>query len=139
MTSGGPRELVAAAEEQYGLLLAEATALLRDFDTNDADDFDRAIARRQEILDAIQKIDEDMAALFPDRAAAADAGADSFRRVREETTRQIVELDSLVSALARERLDHLQREMAALAKGKAALHGYEGSGRERRHQLDSTA
>lgn len=143
MTSDGLRELLAAAEEQYRLLLEEATVLLRNFDSSDADDFDRAVARRQEILDAIQKNDECMAALSGGAAHGADTDVEallgSFRLLREETTRKVLELDALVTALAQERLGRIQGEMAALAKGKVALHGYEGSGREKRHQLNSTA
>lgn len=136
-------ELLAAAGEQYQLLLEESTALLRNFDGLTPEDFDRVMARRAEIMAAIETIDarigESLAAAggAPRHNDAAALGA--FRTVREETTRRIIEIDSIVMGLARERLDHLQQEMGALGRGRTALHGYETSGRERSSSLNSTA
>uniref|UniRef100_A0A831U6N8 Flagellar protein FliT n=1 Tax=Geobacter metallireducens TaxID=28232 RepID=A0A831U6N8_GEOME len=136
-------ELLAAAQEQYRLLLEESTALLRNFDGAPPEGFDRALARRAEIMAVIQDIDARIAEALaaagspPRQNDAAALGA--FRAAREEATRRIIEIDSIVMALARERLDHLQREMGALGRGKTALHGYEASGRERSCKLNSTA
>lgn len=136
-------ELLAAVEEQYRLLLEESTALLQNFDGASPEEFDRVMARRAEIMAVIQTIDarigESLAAAGspPHQNDAAALGA--FRTVREETTRRIIEIDSIVMGLARERLDHLQQEMGALGRGRTALHGYETSGRERSSNLNNTA
>jgi len=137
------RELLGAAQEQYRLLLEESTALLRNFDGATPEDFDRSMARRGEIMTVIQTIDArigeslEAAEGSPDQGDAVAFGA--FRAAREETTRRIIEIDSIVMGLARERLDHLRQEMGALGRGKTALHGYETSGRERSNNHDSTA
>lgn len=137
------RELLGAAEEQYRLLLEEATALLRDFDSAAPEDFDLVVDRRADILATLQKIDSAIGELVTKPAPAADPGdgaaLEAFRSFREESTRKIIEIDSIVMALARERLGHLQQEMGALSRGKTALHGYETSGRERSNQHNSMA
>lgn len=137
------RELFGAAEEQYRLLLEEATALLRDFDSAAPEDFDRVVERRADSMASLQKIDATIGELLAKPAPSADPGdsaaLEAFRSFREESTRKIIEIDSIVMALARERLDHLQQEMGALSRGKTALHGYETSGRERSNHHNSTA
>lgn len=137
------RELLGAAEEQYRLLLDEATALLRDFDSAVPEDFDRVLERRADSMTSLQKIDSAIGDLLAKPTPSADpddaAALEAFRTFREEATRRIIEIDSLVMALARERLDHLQQEMGALSQGKTALHGYETSGRERSNHHTSTA
>ncbi|WP_298271194.1 hypothetical protein [Geobacter sp.] len=132
--------ILAAAEERYRLLLAEAEALLRSFDTATPEAFDEMMTRRQTLVDELQKIDGELAGVRQGNGAkAADNDAlGRFRRLQEETTRQIIEIDALVIALARERLGRLQENMGALARGKTALHGYERSGRERRPGFNDT-
>lgn len=143
MSANPVGELLAAVEEQYRFLLEESTALLRNFDGAPPEEFDRVMARRAEIMAVIQTIDaqigESLAAPGspPHQNDAVALGA--FRTVREETTRRIIEIDSIVMGLARERLDHLQQEMGALGRGRTALHGYETSGRERSSNLNNTA
>lgn len=136
-------ELLAAAEEQYRLLLEESTALLRNFDGAPPEEFDRVMARRAEIMAVIETIDGRIGESLADRGSPSHqhdvAALGAFRTAREETTRRIIEIDSIVMGLARERLDHLQQEMGALGRGKTALHGYETSGRERSSNLNSTA
>lgn len=132
-------EIVAAAEERYRLLLEEASTLLQRFDTASPEDFDEIMARRQALVDEIQKIDERLATLAEGEARVDTNDAlKRFHVSQEETTRRIVEIDSLVIALARERLGRLQKEMTALARGKTALHGYERSGREPQHKFNDT-
>ncbi|AJE02401.1 hypothetical protein [Geobacter pickeringii] len=135
-------DILAAAEERYRLLLEEASTLLRNFDTAAPEDFDEMMVRRQGIIDDIQKIDEELATLSkePPFPAGSDDGdaLGRFRATREEATRRIVEMDSLVIALARERIGRLQQEMSALGRGKTALHGYERSGREQHHKFNDT-
>lgn len=135
------RELLGAAEDQYRLLLEEATALLRDFDGCAPEDFDNFVTRRGEIMETLQKFDANIGEFLtkPGRSVGQEEAAalEAFRYLQEETTRRILEIDSLVIALARERLEHLQQEMGALNRGKTALHGYETSGRERNSQLNS--
>lgn len=135
--------LIKAAEEQYRLLLEEATELLRNFDVNVPDDFDHVVERRAGILASLQNIDMKIAEILtkPKSLAGQDHRADleAFSSFREEATRRIIEIDSLVMALARERLDRLQQELGALGRGRTALHGYETSGRERGNKLNSTA
>ncbi|WP_298438415.1 hypothetical protein [Geobacter sp.] len=133
--------ILAAAEERYRLLLAEAEALLRNFDTATPEDFDEMMTRRQTLVDEIQKIDGQLAGVQGEKGTSCADHADPlgrFRRLQEEATRQIIEIDALVIALARERLGRLQENMGALVRGKTALHGYERSGRERRHGFNDT-
>lgn len=143
MSTASLRELLGSAEDQYRLLLEEATALLRNFDSHSPEDFDSIVARRGDIMASLQKFDAALGEFLtkPGRSAGREEAAalEAFRYLQEETTRRVLEIDSLVIALARERLDHLQQEMGALNRGKTALHGYETSGRERSSQLNSTA
>ncbi|RNC67274.1 MAG: flagellar protein FliT [Desulfuromonadales bacterium] len=134
--------LLVSGEEQYRLLLDEATALLRHFDTNSPEDFERAVGVRGQIIATLTRFDQELAAFLGTPSSSADpdtvAVLNGFRRFQEEVTRKILELDSFVIALARQRLDALQDDMASLARGRTALHGYEG-GREDRHNMSSTA
>ena len=133
-------EILAAEEGRYRLLLAEAETLLHNFDTATPEAFDEMMTRRQTLVDEIEKIDGELAGVRQgDGAKSTDNDAlGRFRRLQEETTRQIIEIDALVIALARERLGRLQEDMGALVRGKTALHGYERSGRERRHGFNDT-
>lgn len=142
--SGAPlRELIGAVEGDYRLLLGEATALLQSFDNAAPEDFDRIMARRAEIMATLQSSDAEIGEALAGAPSPPDgddaAALESLRSFREEATRRIIEIDSIVMALARERLDRLQQEMGALGRGKVALHGYESSGRERSNNLNSTA
>ena len=143
MSISSLRELLEAAGERYRLLLEESTALLRNFDGAAPEDFERVVARRAEIMVVIQHVDAQIGERLAESGSYPDgndaAALEAFRSFREETTRKIIEIDSLVMALARERLDRLQQEMGALSRGKTALHGYETSGRERSNQHNSMA
>lgn len=140
MTAADLTSLLASGEELYKLLLTEAETLLRNFDTNSAEDFEQAVACRERIMVSLGDFNGRLSALASQDAADGDAGQllSSFRRLQEESTKKIVELDSLVIALARERLVALGEEMSALARGRSALHGYEG-GREEMHNMSRTA
>lgn len=143
MSDAPLRELTGEVEGAYRLLLEEATALLQNFDSAAPEDFDRIMARRAEIMASLQSSDaeigESLAGAQSPPGRDEAAALESLRSFREETTRRIIEIDSIVMALARERLDRLQQEMGALGRGKVALHGYESSGRERSSKLNSTA
>lgn len=67
------------------------------------------------------------------------ARLEDFKQSREGLVRKILETDSLVIALAREQLSVIKGDLAALAKGKNALHAYEGSSVVRSHTLSDSA
>lgn len=140
MTAADLTALLDSGEELYNLLLSEAEALLRNFDTNSAEDFEQAVACRERIMTSLDDFNGRLSALSSQGSGHGDAEQllSSFHRLQEESTKKIVELDSLVIALARERLVTLGEEMSALARGKSALHSYEG-GREERHNMSRTA
>lgn len=136
-------KLVNRGKEQLRSLLAEAEALLRNLDIRGAKDCEEAIARRQEYISELRKIDASLAGYLKDMRGVSGRNAlqvlDEFRTIKETAINKILELDSLVIALAGERLVHLKNEMAALALGKTALAGYENSGRAFRRNLNDTA
>lgn len=135
--------LLGRGEEQYRILLDEATVLLRNFDTNSAEEYEKSVARRQEVIDRIQNIDSEIAAFLEKNPRRLDdcsiARLEEYRAFQEVTTRQILELDSLVIGLAKERLVAVQGGLAALSKGKVALHGYEALDREKQRFMSKTA
>lgn len=140
MTAADLTGLLRSGEELYNLLLSEAESLLRNFDTNGVEDFEHTLACRERMIASLDELTERISSLLSQEMLDDDTAKllSSFRHFQEETTRKIIELDSLVIALARERLSALSEEMSALARGRNALHGYEG-GREEMRSVSRTA
>lgn len=132
-------KLAAEAEEILGQLLDEAVSLLRNFDTSTLDDFDETLRRREAILERFNALDSLLRRRQREMSAKELALLDDFRHSREELVRKILETDSLVIALAQQQLSVIQEDLAALSKGKNALHAYEGSSVVRSHTLNDSA
>lgn len=122
-----------------GQILEEAVSLLRNFDTSVLEDIEEAILRREAILERFHAIDSIVSRLEGDMSPKELARLEDFKQSREGLVRKILETDSLVIALAREQLSVIKGDLAALAKGKNALHAYEGSSVVRSHTLSDSA
>jgi hypothetical protein len=137
------QNLLNRGKEQYRSLLAETTNLLRKCDAFGPEGCEWVIARRQECISELHEIDNRLIAnlkgMGRDLSADARQALDEFRTLQEMTTRKILEFDSLVIALAGDRLNTIKSELAALARGKAALSGYERTGRAFRRNINDTA
>ena len=91
-------------EELYRSLLSEADGLLASVGEAGEDGLLSTMARRQEILESIQKIDSELAAFLSRQGTEAPAGVASILREfadrRKSLTDKIREKDALVMALA---------------------------------------
>jgi len=135
MSTGSSSEFIGAAVTLYERLMASSASLLQDFDRLSPEEFERALGSRQQIIAELDTVTRELGA----RLADAGAELDVFKHFQEETTRKVLEFDALVISLARERLDVLREDLASLARGKTALHGYEGKEKGLRTRLDSVA
>lgn len=117
------------SESRYQLLLKEAATLLRNLDTFSPEEVSELIARRQEIVNDLQNVDHLLQTCYEQvQGSASRRQLDEFRLFQEAATGRILELDALVIALAKEQLDALKGDLAALAKRKTVLTAYEGNG-----------
>lgn len=132
-------KLAAEAEEILGQLLEEAVSLLRNFDTSDLEDLEETIRRREAILERFHAIDSLVSRREGDVSPNDLALLEDFKRSREGLIRKILETDSLVIALAQQQLSVIKGDLAALSKGKNAIHAYEGSSVVRSHTLNDSA
>jgi hypothetical protein len=135
--------LLNRGKEQYLSLMAEATNLLRKFDACGKEGYEGVMARRQECISELHEIDNCLVAYLKDmgRELSADTrqALDEYRILQEMTTGKILEFDSLVIALAGDRLNTIKSELAAIARGKTALSGYERTGQAFRRKINDTA
>lgn len=133
-------EFLGRGKEQYQRLLEEAVMLLRNFDTYGPVDFDKAIIRRQKLISEIQRLDIHCSRELDRLEGTIDGDVEQslgeFKRFQETTIREILELDSLVIALATGRLDSLRGNLATLARGKTAVSAYDKSELELRRGVN---
>ncbi len=139
MKSSEMSKLVAEAEGLLGQLHGDAVRLLRDFDTATLEDFDETLKRREVVLERFHAVDHIIRSQNNDPGPDGVALLDEYNLLREEIIKKILEADSLVMALAQEQLSTIKGELAAMAKGKNALHAYEKSGMIRSNILNDSA
>ncbi|WP_306535756.1 hypothetical protein [Geobacter sp.] len=132
-------KLAAEAEILLGQLLEEAVSLLRNFDTSTPEELEATIRRREAILERFHAIDGLVNRRLEDLSPQELVQLEDFKRSREELARKILETDSLIIALAQEQLSEIKGDLATLAKGKNALHAYEGSSVVRSGTLNDSA
>ena len=121
--------LLVRRESQYQLLLKESATLLRNLDTFSSEEVTELIARRQEIVNDLQNVDHLLHTCYEEvHESASQRQLHEFRLFQEAATGRILELDALVIALAKEQLDALKGDLAALSKRKTVLTAYEGNG-----------
>lgn len=132
-------KLIAEAEDLLGQLHGDAVRLLRDFDTATLEDFAETLKRREAVLERFHAIDHVIGSQNNDLGPDGAALIDEYNLLREGMVKKILESDSLVIALAQEQLSTIKGELAAIAKGKNALHAYEKSGMVRSSILNDSA
>lgn len=123
MESGKGAALCAEGRELYRRLLDEANQLLKLGDSLGPEALERALGRRQEIVELLQNFDA--------RLEAAGAGAEAlleFRAFREEATWKILEVDGLVIALARNTQEAIKEKLAGMVRSKSASRAYDSRG-----------
>jgi hypothetical protein len=121
--------LLRQREELYRSLLAEADRLLATVGETDEEGLASTTARRQEILESIQKIDSELAGFLGRQGAEPPSGVagilGEFAERRKVLTEKIREKDALVIALANGRIEEIKLELGGLAKGRSALQAYD--------------
>lgn len=132
-------KLVAEAEDLLSQLHDDAIRLLRDFDTSSPEDFEATLKRREAVLERFHALNHVIKSQNNDLGPDGVALRDEFNLLREGIIKKILEADSLVIALAQEQLSTIKGELAAIAKGKNALHAYEKSGMMRSNILNDSA
>jgi hypothetical protein len=135
--AGAPdlQEIAARGKEQYLLLQGAAENLLRKFDSCQPEELDGLLSGRQEIIDALQNIDDELAghleALDGNQKEGERRVWEEFRQFQQQSTRRILELDGLVVALAVERCNVIRAELAALVQKRGVCSAYEESSGQR--------
>ncbi len=113
--------LIAQAGKLLELLHEEAVGLLKNFDTFTSDNFEEAIRRRDDIIEQLRNIEEIMAeGMVEGKLAELHA----FKQSKEVIIKKILEIDSLVIALAKKQQSLIKDNLSALSKGKNALQAY---------------
>lgn len=132
MGYGTMPEMLLRGRKLYGRLLDEAVQMLRNIDTHAPEELAGAMERRHDCLLLIREFEDELAG--PPAAGGRGAGRicrqalEEFHVFREATIRSVLEIDSLVTALARERMNLIRCEMTGLARAREALAGYGGGG-----------
>lgn len=131
-------KLVAEVERVLGLLLEEAVALLKNFDTFTPDEFEETTRRREKILEQFQELDGRITLLRKFMGDDELSEFEEYRQSRDAVIGKIRETDSLVIALAKEQLSIIKEDLSALTKGKTALHAYERGSMTHPRSLNDT-
>lgn len=138
MTCSELSKLVGEAEKALGLVFEEAVGLLKNFDTLTPDAFENAILRRDEILNRFHDLDNRITLQRDRMVSGTSEEYEAYRQSKETTIKKILETDSVLIALAREQLSVIQGDLAALVKGKKALHAYERGSIAQSHSLNDS-
>lgn len=126
--------IIAEGREQYLRLLDEATNLLRSLDTTSPTLLAEAVQRRQKRIELLQNFDK-----HQDRLATEGSEALAvFRIFQEKITREILEIDGLLVAIAREKQTAIMGKLASLSKSAAAFQAYGKRGAIQRRWLSET-
>jgi hypothetical protein len=132
--------LLQRGKEQYECLHVAASELLQNFESLGPEVMARAISRRQEFIDEIENIEKALADYAKiDKGGYIRKALEEFTKIQESAIREILKIDSLVIALARERLATMKEKLQSLATGKAALNGYERSNRFFQRKMEKSA
>jgi hypothetical protein len=121
MDSAHVERLTAEASVQYLRLYDEATNLLRNLDRTSPTQMAAKVVMRQNIIELIQKFDQDLRLTFPERSGVLAR----FRAFQDKTTRQILEIDGLVIALLRLKQQAIKTRLTSVKKSKVALNAYQ--------------
>lgn len=139
-------ELPALFTEGEGLIAAmerETLACLHQLESLPAEEIERFVARRQEIIAAIDSFctELDRQLHCPDWyvAPGATASLEIFRQRQTEVLRRVVEAEGILLAVAVQAKEMLQTRLADIGQGRRALTGYRGKGRKALSSLDRNA
>lgn len=131
-------KLAAEVERVLGLLLEEAVALLRNFDTLAPGDFEETTQKREKILEQFHELDGRITLLRKLLGDDELSEFEEYRQSRDAAIGKILETDSLVIALAKEQLSVIKEDLSSLTKGKTALHAYERGSMTHPRSLNDT-
>lgn len=122
-------KLLSYGRKQCELLHLETNGILRNLDTWGAEDFDRATAKRQEIIAEIEKTDLARCSYLDRIGGQVDTtterALDQYILFQKATIEKVLELDSLIMALGRQRLDVIKEGFAEFAQKKVANRAYD--------------
>ena len=126
----------------YAALEQETLDCIKIMGTYRDDEIERFVAKRQEILTAVQKFDIEfvfqLSQALPESAQLQPALED-FRKRKCVWVRRIIEADRLLLALAEMEKAKLRTELTAIAMGRRALCGYGTKELRSQFSLDNIA
>jgi hypothetical protein len=140
--NGAAQTLLSEGERLFAALEKETRDCLESLGRLGREGAARFVARRQEILESIQKFDAECACFLnqPSQEGAGEPGVrEEFRRRLGAALRRVVEADGILRALAGREMAALDAELNAIARGRHALKGYGGKGHPQSSSLDRSA
>jgi hypothetical protein len=120
--------LLQEGEDLFATLERETFACLNNLESLPWEEIECFVARRQELLTAIQKFDAEFNGCSGEIKWSAEHGAavspEKFRQRLAGSLRRVIEADGLLIALGGRDLTLLRAGLTAVAQGRRALDGY---------------
>ena len=113
--------LIAEASELNLRLLDVATNLLKHLDTTSPPEMAEQLRTRQNIIEALQKIDRQLGPMIATEGSALA----NFRAFQEKTIKSILEVDGLVIALASQKQAAIKNKFVSFKRSKVAVQAYQ--------------
>jgi hypothetical protein len=123
--SGMDQQMLNAWDNLFSALERETLACLKNLESMSAQEIERFVEKRQEILAAIQKFDTSCNP-HPGHSGWSDDGVSlkTFRQRQTALLSRVIKADGLLLALAEMGLASFRAQLADISQGRGALHGY---------------
>jgi len=116
--------LLTAMDGLFSTLERETLSCLKNMESMPAQEIERFVVIRREILSAIQMFDTEIGQ-YTDRPGWNDESSlKKFRQRQAAVLARVIEAEGLLLALAEMRLTSFKAKLADISQGRGALHGY---------------
>jgi hypothetical protein len=129
MSSMELQMLLKAGEALFDSLEQETLSCLQHIEAMPAQEIERFVFKRQEILSSIQKFDTALNIRLKQTGyCGEESSLEKFRERQSFLLRRVIEADGLLLALAEIELASLNAKQAGISRGRCALNGYREEG-----------
>jgi hypothetical protein len=121
--------LLNSGESLFAALELETLYCLKNIESLPSQEIERFVAKRQEILDSIQKFDLTLNNRLKQMGCCGEEAAlEKFRQRQTFLLRRVIEADGLLLALAKIELTSLNARQDSISHGRRALNCYRDDG-----------